>query len=204
MKKILERTTTKLFVDLDEKVVLGQMNGDILFEDYKDMLLGGAKLASNGKINNIIIDRRNILKQDAECRLWVKNYYLKEHLKPLVPKIQKVAIVESKSIVGKIYGKTIFASLNLIYPNLKMKSFSELDKALEWIKTEKPKPVHIDEVINDEKNFFNDVVTLENKIIEEENKKELVTAGHGKKGEAEAFSKDSSLINKLLKYFFPN
>ena len=201
MKKILDKSTTKLFIDTDKKVVLGQMSGDILFDDYKAMLLGGAELAANDRVNNIIIDRRNVLKQDAECRLWVKNYYLKEHVKPVVPKIKKVAIVESKSIVGRIYGKTIFASLSLIYPTLSIKSFPDVKKAFEWVIEKPSKPVVVDEIINDEKNFFDDVITLENKIIEEERKEELVHSnGESTKDES---SRESSLINKLFKYFFP-
>lgn len=205
MEKILDRPTTKLFVDYKRKVVLGHMTGDILFEDYKEMLLGGAELATNDVINCIILDRRNILKQDAECRIWVKNYYLKEHVKPIVHKIRRVAIVESKSMVGQIYGRTIFATLSMIYPNLKMKSFSDIKKAREWVaEADTSKQLVIDEVINDEKNFFNDVRIFESSFAERTNESpaELVTSDG--KITKNSDTKDSSLIGKFLKYFFPN
>lgn len=204
MKKILERTTTKLYADYDKKIVLGQMAGDVLFEDYKEMLIGGAKMAEEGKINNIVIDRRNILKQDAECRLWVKNYYIKKHVKPLVPKIKKVAIVESNSIVGKIYGKTIFTTLGLIYPNLTIKSFAEVKQALSWVSEEEEKSVIIDDLINDEKNFFSEIIDKEKELHkEEQHKQELVTVAAHYETTKNQIS-ESSLITKLFRYFFPD
>ncbi|MEL6558023.1 MAG: hypothetical protein AAFQ94_07555 [Bacteroidota bacterium] len=202
MKNILNRTTTNLTADFDRKIIVGRMTGDIIFDDYKAMLLGGARLASMGKADHIVIDRREVLKQDAECRLWVKNYYFKRHIKPLVPQIKKVAIVESQSIVGRIYGKTIFASLRMIYPHLKIKSFDDLDEAIEWIGRRDEPTVAVEELIKDEKSFFEDIVSKESEIVEDEKKNQLVTVDST---EADApQSSESSLINKLFRYFFPD
>lgn len=202
MKNILNRTTTRLFVDFDQKIVVGQMTGDIVFDDYKAMLLGGARLAQMGKVDRIIIDRREVLKQDAECRLWVKNYYFKRHIKPLVPNVKQVAIVEPQSVAGKIYGKTIFASLRLIYPNLKIKSFDGLDEAIQWSGCKDKPTVGVEELIYDEQSFFEDILSKESEIVEDEKNKQLVSVDSTKAGIQQ--SSESSLINKLFKYFFPD
>ena len=202
MKNILSRTTTNLSADFDRKIIVGRMTGDIMLDDYKAMLLGGARLASMGKADHIVIDRREVMKQDTECRLWVKDYYFKTHIKPLVPHIKKVAIVESQSIVGRIYGKTIFASLRMIYPHLKIKSFDNLDEAYEWIVRREEHTVAVEDLIKDEKSFFEDIVSKESEIVEDEKKNQLVTVDSSEAVASQ--SSESSLINKLFRYFFPD
>lgn len=200
MKILLDRPTIKLFYDAEERIVMGKMSGDIEFEDYKKMLLAGAKLARAGKIDKIILDRRFITRQDAECRTWVKNYYIKEHVKPLVPLIKKVAVIDAQSIVGKIYGKTILATLSFFYPSLSMKSFSELEIGLDWMIEKKVSPVVVDDVISDEKNFFEDIAILEAEHESTANIEELVTT------EETPYSggQDTSFLQKLFRYFFPD
>ncbi|MEL7147403.1 MAG: hypothetical protein AAFO69_13600 [Bacteroidota bacterium] len=197
MKLILDKPTTKLFYSSEDKIVMGKMRGDISFQDYKEMLLTGAELAKKGKIDKIILDRRYITKQDAECRTWVKNYYIKKHVKPLVPSIRKVAIIESQTIVGKIYGKTILATLSLFYPTMKMKSFDELEDGLDWMTAEKLAETVVEDLLIDESSFFEDIEQME-KEAEVETVEEVAVAVET--GDANSQEK-SNFLQKLLKYF---
>jgi len=132
MDKILRLPSAELTIDYSKKMAIVSFIGDIKFGDYKEVLLSAAELVRSQGVQNIIMDRTRIEKLDAECRVWVKSEYLKVHIKPLIPKLNKVAVVDSASIVGQLYGKAIYKSLSIIYPSLTFKFFSKLDKAISW------------------------------------------------------------------------
>ncbi len=137
MDKILQLPSTELTIDYSRKMAIVSFIGDIRFEDYKEALLSAAELVRSQGVQNIIMDRSQIEKLDAECRVWVKNEYLKIHIKPLIPKLNKVAVVDSTSIVGQLYGKAIYKSLSLVYPSLTFKFFSKIDRAISWFEPSK-------------------------------------------------------------------
>lgn len=200
MKLMIDRPTTQLFYDAAEKTVMGKMSGDILFEDYKQMLLAGAQLAKAGKADKIILDRRYITKQDVECRLWVKDYYIKEHVKPLVPFIKKVAVIDAKSVVGRWYGATILSTLSLFYPNMRMKSFGELEKGIAWTMESESKQITVEEVIADENSFFEDITSIEQ---ESQNEPLAIEEPPVSSLQHSPTRREASFMNKLYRYFFP-
>ncbi|MGB3464860.1 MAG: hypothetical protein WBA74_06310, partial [Cyclobacteriaceae bacterium] len=128
--------STELSVDDNKKLVIVKFIGDIRFDDYKEVLLAAADQVATRGIENIILDRTQIEKLDAECRVWVKNEYLRVHIKPLIPSLDKVAVVDAKSIVGQLYGKAIYNSLSWIYPSLSFRFFSKVEKAMAWLEPE--------------------------------------------------------------------
>jgi len=184
MKTILKLPTTSISVDFKNKLAVGILIGDVTFQDYKEMLLAGAELARIGKIDSIIMDRREVNKLDAECRVWVKTEYLKHHVKPLIPKMRKVAVIQSKSILGQIYGQTIYKTLALFYPNLTFKSFAEIDEAKEWITPIEPKGNMVAE----------DFINEGNTTIDKEN--EALVASYSQKNEA--LMSRSSIIQQSI------
>ena len=200
MKLLIDRPTTQLYYDANQRVVMGKMIGDIKLVDYQKMLLTGAKLAKAGKVDKIIVDRREITRQDSQCRLWVKNYYIREHVKPLVPSIKKVAIIDAKSAVGRWYGKTILSTLSLFYPNLRMKSFEELESAKEWMTQNGSDSVLIEEETIQEEKFIQYTP-----IRKAESETEQVTVEPTPiyTNEVNQSSKTASLLNRLFSYFFP-
>jgi len=137
MKNLLDLSTAKLSINEKENILLASFTGDVKFEDYKGVLLLGAEWASTGKIDSIILDRRHTGKLDAECRVWVKNEYLKKHVKSVVPKVKQVAVVQAKTILGQISGQTVYKTLSMFYPNLTFKSFAKLEDAKIWAGLEK-------------------------------------------------------------------
>lgn len=105
---------------------------EVSFEEYKKILLAAAESARQGYIN-VIIDRTILGPLPAECRVWMKNEYLKTHVEDVIPKLRKVAIIQSQSMLGQIYFSTIGKAVPLKYPNLAFKSFETEAKAKEWI-----------------------------------------------------------------------
>ena len=169
MKTLLKLPTTRLHVNYYEKTAIGVFKGDISFEDYQSILLSIAELAGNDLIENVIIDRRQIHSLDTQSRLWVKNYFIKEYAKPVAHKVKKVAVIQSQSIVGQLYGKTIYTTLRLVYPNLKIKYFKTLGAAEQWINEGQPGPIKVKDVLADESKLFSDLPKLE-KDLEKQQK----------------------------------
>lgn len=134
MNIVLENGSGRLSVDYNRAMLICAFIGNVRFEDYTALLLHAAEEVRSKGVRNVIMDRTQIEKIDGECRVWVKNVYLKTHIKPLVPKLNKVAAVNSASIVGMIYGKAIYQTFSLIYPTMEFKFFPSMEKALAWFR----------------------------------------------------------------------
>lgn len=134
MNIVLENGSGRLSVDYNRAMLVCAFIGNVRFEDYTALLLHAAEEVRSNGVRNVIMDRTQIEKIDGECRVWVKNVYLKTHIKPLVPKLNKVAAVNSASIVGMIYGKAIYQTFSLIYPSMEFKFFPSMEKALAWFR----------------------------------------------------------------------
>lgn len=161
MDKILQLPSTELTIDYSRKMAIVSFIGDIRFDDYKEALLSAAELVRSQGVENIIMDRTKIEKLDAECRVWVKNEYLKIHIKPLIPKLNKVAVVDSTSIVGQIYGKAIYKTLSIVYPSLTFKFFSKMDKAINWFE---PSVVTERKLVTQEKKVNNEPLVVGDRV----------------------------------------
>ncbi|MEL6558024.1 MAG: hypothetical protein AAFQ94_07560 [Bacteroidota bacterium] len=216
MDKILRLPSTELTIDYSRKMAKISFIGDIRFDDYKEALLSAAELVRSQGVENIIMDRTRIEKLDAECRVWVKNEYLKVHIKPLIPKLNKVAVVDSASIVGQIYGKAIYKTLSLVYPSLTFKFFSKLDKAINWFEpgmvTER-KLVTQEKKVNNGSLVVGDRVHSNRKPVQtpgsEVNKRNIIAANEKKSQKAVVAEKQisekakTSLFDKIFNALFP-
>lgn len=135
MKLISDLATTKSMVDYERKLFVGIIQGDVILEDYKKLLICVADLVKGNEVENILIDRQNANKVDAESRIWVKDVYIKEHMSA-VNKVKKVAVVQTKSAIGSIHSKALYSTLSVFYPNLTLKPFKNYDDAMEWVKSD--------------------------------------------------------------------
>jgi hypothetical protein len=124
--------TSTLKVDVENKTLMCTFVGDIKLADYKAVLLAAVDQVAEHGISNIMMNRLELKELPPECRIFVKNEYLKKHIKPHIPNLNKVAIVESKSMLGALYGKAIYQMLSLIYPALSFKFFDNVDEGLAW------------------------------------------------------------------------
>ncbi len=141
MNNILRLKTAQLKVDFERKFLVITWNGKVELKDYKTILVKAVEISTEHQVYNIIINRLNLDELSTECRVWMKGYFLKTIVKPLIPKLSKVATVEAKSAIGQIYTNTISKTVSLAYPNLKFKSFKNQDNALEWVGYSKAVPV---------------------------------------------------------------
>lgn len=148
MKYIVKNKCAHLSVDYDRSLLVCAFFGDVQFDEYTEVLLAAAEEVRSNGVSNVLMDRSKIEKIDGQCRLWVKNEYLKTHIKPLVPKLNKVAAVNSASIVGKVYGKAIYQMLSIIYPSLTFKFFPSIDKAMAWFReTEEKGTMMVEDIL---------------------------------------------------------
>ncbi len=133
MDRILSLNTASLTVDFSEKFLLITWHGVVDFEEYKSVLTKAVEITDVHGIQNVLINRLDLKELNTECRVWMKNYFLKKLVKPIIPKLSKVATIESRSAIGQIYSKTISKTVSLVYPNLTFKSFSSEADAHHWI-----------------------------------------------------------------------
>jgi len=133
MEKVLQQPTSEVEVDFDDRAVFVRFIGEVTLEDYKSALLKAADMVRDHDVQNVLMNRLEIGKIPTEGRIWVKNVYLKKIIKPLVRKLNKVAIVESQSVAAQLYGKALYTSFQLIYPTLTVKAFKRLEDAKQWL-----------------------------------------------------------------------
>ena len=132
MDEILKLETASLTVDFSNSFLIINWLGRVDFEDYKTVLLKASDIADVHNIQNVIINRLNLRELNTESRVWMKNHFLKKVVRPLIPKLAKVATIESRSPIGQVYSKTISKTVSLVYPNLSFKSFGSEIEAYQW------------------------------------------------------------------------
>lgn len=132
MERILKLPTATVDLDAENSIVMVSFKGKVDFNEYKEALMKAVDLVDEYKLENVMMNRLEIGELDPECRVWVKNEYLKVHIKPYIPNLHKVAVIESTSIVGAFYGKALYSTLSLIYPNLTFKYYDTVQQGLNW------------------------------------------------------------------------
>jgi len=132
MDQILTLNTATLTVDFSSGFLLITWRGRVDFEEYKEVLIKASEIVEAHGIGNIIINRLDLSELNTECRVWMKNHFLKEVVRPLIPALSKVATIESRSTIGQIYSKTISKTVSLVYPNLSFRSFDSEIEAYKW------------------------------------------------------------------------
>ncbi len=140
MDQILTLDTATLAVDFSAGFLLITWHGKVDFEEYKKVLTKASEIAEAHGIDKVIINRLDLRELNTECRIWMKNEFLPKTVRPLIPRLSKVATIESRSAMGQIYSKTISKTVSLVYPNLSFKSVSSEIEAYKWFLEEKEKP----------------------------------------------------------------
>ena len=145
MDRILSLNTATLAVDFSQKFLLITWHGKVNFDDYKSVLIQATEITKVHGIQHVVINRLDLQELSTECRVWMKNHFLKKLVKPIIPMLSKVATIEAKSAIGQIYSNTISKTVSLVYPNLTFKSFSSESDAYKWINPKQselvPEPV---------------------------------------------------------------
>jgi len=154
MDKILTLSTAELDVDFEKKFLLLTWNGKVELDDYKNILTKAVEISGVHNLHSVIINRLKLEELSTECRIWMKSHFLKTIVKPLIPKLSKVATVESKSVIGQVYTSTISKTVGLIYPNLKFKSFKTQEEAMDWVGYTTEAPVQLQEDPQDAETAF--------------------------------------------------
>ncbi|MEM9324792.1 MAG: hypothetical protein AAGA85_04015 [Bacteroidota bacterium] len=136
MDTLLEYDTASLLVDFPAQCLMIKWRGDVNFDEYQAVLVKATEMVEVHDIQHVIIDRLELRSLNTECRVWMKNYFLKKLVRPIIPKLTKVASIESRSAIGQVYAKTISKTVSLAYPNLTFQSFIAEQGAHEWINAE--------------------------------------------------------------------
>ncbi len=93
--------------------------------------LGGDSVEYNG-FTKLLIDRSKLTEFDTEARVWIKDL-LKTRAKRLARQVEKLAIINAQSSMGKIFSNMMATAISLIIPNMKMKKFDDLIEAEKWL-----------------------------------------------------------------------
>lgn len=198
MDNILTLNTATLKVDFDRGYLVIDWDGVVDFEDYKLILSKAAEICDVHNIKNVILNRLKLKELSTECRVWMKNYFLKHLIKPLIPKLSKVATIESQSVIGQVYTKTISKTVSFIYPNLKFKSFASEDAAFKWLY-----PGDVREIISsDNISEREDPIKKPLSVSTTREMEELAVPPSSGISSNEMEEKTDSLLNKFYQLFF--
>ena len=107
---------------------LGNVNLSIASEL---LTLAGDHIEFNG-YTKLLVDRTKLTEFNTEARVWIKDL-LKTRAKKIARKVDKVALINAKSSMGKIFSNMMATAISLILPNMKMKKFDEISDAERWL-----------------------------------------------------------------------
>ncbi len=208
MERILTSSTASVDLEKESSIVIVSFRGKVKFDEYKEALMKAVDLVGEYRLENVMMNRLEIGELAPECRLWVKNEYLKVHIKPHIPDIHKVAVIESTSIVGAFYGRALYSALSLIYPNLTFKYYDTVAEGLAWFKEGQLAP-------NQLKNFQNEDSESTAKSTPDQKSGNLATSSDRapkpsknatqtieQKAQPISTSQREKILNKFLNFFY--
>ncbi len=119
-------------VDKLNQIVKISWFGNVNLSIASELLtLAGDHIEFNG-FTKLLVDRTKLSEFDTEARVWIKDL-LKTRAKKIAKKVDKVALINAKSSMGKIFGNMMATAISLILPNMKMKKFDEVSEAESWL-----------------------------------------------------------------------
>lgn len=124
--------TATILIDPVAKLLEIQWLGVVDSNDYQKTMMEAKNLVAQG-YKYAIINRLKLEVIHPDSALWLKKEFVKEHLKPVINNLSKVATVESKSAFSRFYSNSLTLAIKVIYPNLSIKSFSSKEEALSWM-----------------------------------------------------------------------
>lgn len=80
-----------------------------------------------------LVDRRALEGYDAECRIWIKNDFVKKDGKDMILKIDKIAVLESESPMATIASNVLAEAIKNVNPSIESKTFDYAQPASNWL-----------------------------------------------------------------------
>ncbi len=130
VQKNLDGNTFEL--DKVNKITKIAWSGKVNVSTASELLkLGGDSVEFDG-FTKLLIDRSKLTEFDTEARVWIKDL-LKTRAKKLARNVEKLAIINAQSSMGKIFSNMMATAISLILPNMKMKKFDDVEEAEKWL-----------------------------------------------------------------------
>ncbi len=120
--------------ELDKKNKITKISwyGKVDVKIASDLLNRAGDAVEFDGFTKLLVDRRKLDEFDTEARVWIKDL-LKTRAKRIARKVDKVALINAKSSMGKIFSNMMATAISLILPNMKMKKFDDYDEAEKWL-----------------------------------------------------------------------
>ena len=132
---IYDSPTAELFFDKANKLAKAKWIGDVEEKDFRGLIITGAQLVKVGLVHNLYFDRRELGNFTTATRVWLKEDFMKNDGAELIQMVEKIAAVDTKSVMGQMTAAIFSKILLLINPQLNYRVFGTPGEADRWIKS---------------------------------------------------------------------
>lgn len=88
-----------------------------------------------------LVDRRSLEGYSPECRIWIKNDFVQKEGREMLLKIDKIAVLESKSPMATLSSNVLAEAIKKTNPSIESKAFDYVQPASNWLAGITPEPV---------------------------------------------------------------
>ncbi|WP_089356096.1 hypothetical protein [Ekhidna lutea] len=107
-------------------------NGVVDIEKAQQLVGLGGDYVEYNKYSKVILNQSGLLEFDSEATIWIKSF-IKSRAKKLSDSVDKLALINAKSIKGIIFSNLIEGVIRLVMPKLKIKKFNNVEDAISWL-----------------------------------------------------------------------
>ncbi|UXX77778.1 hypothetical protein N7E81_10390 [Reichenbachiella carrageenanivorans] len=87
-----------------------------------------------------LVDRRTLEGYTPECRIWIKNDFVTKEGKEMIMKIDKIAVLESESVMAAISSNILAEAIKKVNPSIESETFDFALPASNWLAGIVPEP----------------------------------------------------------------
>lgn len=134
METIYESSQVLFQYDEEFKILKAKWTGQVTTEEFKHVIMTGARIIHNTEgFTSIILDRSELDEFSTESRVWLKQDFMRNDGRVLIKKVKKLAAIKPSTTFATVMTTVFSAIFQIANPNMEYKVFEKPDEAAEWI-----------------------------------------------------------------------
>lgn len=127
---------TSVYLDHTHRLIKIDWDGRINLSTASKVLTYVADVVEGGLVDRVLLDRQKLISFDRAARNWMKKELICGRGIDLRAKTHKVAIINERSVAGRIYSERVTKSDDRSKVILPIRKFDSPNEALKWVMEE--------------------------------------------------------------------
>lgn len=130
---LVTKDGSSVLLDRENAVVKVSWIGKVGAETASYLFSKALNEIKEGNATSLLLDRSHLEEFSKGARLWIKEDFLTQRVKPFSHQITKVAAVKPTTSMGGIFSNLISAAIRIVMPFLAMAEFHSEKDAFNWL-----------------------------------------------------------------------